>query len=463
MEFHWNRPFIPREIRTIVYILFCEGILFSKEGKMKKRFEGLRIILIIGILFGCGKNSSINLNEEPNLKEGGVIYGEDGREEVDLEGDTGLRELAVSTAVQIPKNLISFEGEVANIDSTPLHKKANICPEERFSRQSAAGRCSGFIISKDILVTAGHCVRKEQDCSGNYWVFDYKTSDPEGRISTIPSNVVYSCKKILATALDNGRGIDYAVIQLDREVGDRHPLRIRESGKVGETASLVVIGNPSGLPTKITSGGKIRENQNEIYFVASLDTFQGNSGSAVINKYSGEVEGILVRGDTDFKYDYSRNCNVHNYCTEEGCRGEDVTRIRAIPKVNDYLTGDGFEGIDERDIQLDFKKKDLSIPIEDFKVSQYSFIVEKDKQLKEVEVGVDIEHTYMGDLIIGIMHPDGTIIVLQNQEGGGRVNLKKSFLTKEFIGKRSKGTWKILIKDNAKMDQGKLKEIFFKG
>ena len=45
---------------------------------------------------------------------------------------------------------------------------------------------------------------------------------------------------------------------------------------------LVVIGHPSGLPTKIADGAWVRNNESEYYFVTNLDTFGGNSGSAVL-------------------------------------------------------------------------------------------------------------------------------------------------------------------------------------
>lgn len=62
--------------------------------------------------------------------------------------------------------------------------------------------------------------------------------------------------------------------------------------------------------------------------MANLDTYGGNSGSAVFNDRTGEVEGILVRGEVD--YTYKGNCMVSNVCTDSGCRGEDVTYISEV-------------------------------------------------------------------------------------------------------------------------------------
>jgi hypothetical protein len=61
------------------------------------------------------------------------------------------------------------------------------------------------------------------------------------------------------------------------------------------------------------------------FFVANLDTYGGNSGSPVFNSETHKVEGILVRGETDFTTIGA--CTVSMRCPNTGCRGEDCTRI----------------------------------------------------------------------------------------------------------------------------------------
>lgn len=124
--------------------------------------------------------------------------------------------------------------------------------------------------------------------------------------------------------------------RLDRKVINRLPLKIRREGKVDDQAGLVIIGNPSGLPTKVALEGTMRKNDNSIYFVANLDSFAGNSGSAVIDRKTGLVEGILVRGEIDFVLDSERNCKIVKQCAEGSCRGEDVTRITNILPLVSY-------------------------------------------------------------------------------------------------------------------------------
>ena len=94
---------------------------------------------------------------------------------------------------------------------------------------------------------------------------------------------------------------------------------------------LVVIGHPAGLPLKVADGANVRSiGLSGQHFVANLDTYGGNSGSAVLNGVTGDVEGILVRGEMDFIY--QNGCRVSNRCLNDSCRGEDVTLFeRVIP------------------------------------------------------------------------------------------------------------------------------------
>ena len=93
----------------------------------------------------------------------------------------------------------------------------------------------------------------------------------------------------------------------------------------------MVIGHPSGLPTKVAEGASVRS-VDTAFFTANLDTYGGNSGSAVFNSLSGEVEGILVRGETDYVFDNERSCHSSYHCGDDECSGEDVVKISEVLK-----------------------------------------------------------------------------------------------------------------------------------
>lgn len=262
-----------------------------------------------------------------------VIYGEDNRQDVYASTDSVYVELSRSTAAMINKNSLS-QGQQDSVKiSGRTLKDRGICASERFSNQMSAANCSGFIISDTYLVTAGHCIRTEADCQNYRWVFDYKVEAEDQTAVSVPESSVFSCKRIITRALDSVSKDDYAMIELDRPVSDRTPLTFRRSGKLSVGASVLVIGHPTGLPTKITDGANVRSRAGK-FFVANLDTYGGNSGSAVINAKTSEVEGILVRGENDYVYDSAKGCQVSNKCSDTGCRGEDVTYINNVPGLS---------------------------------------------------------------------------------------------------------------------------------
>lgn len=258
-----------------------------------------------------------------------VIYGDDDRLDLYEVVDNLHLELAKSTAAMIEGSALTRSGEDFQISGQTLAQRG-MCQTERFANQVTTAMCSGFLVAPDVLVTAGHCVRSTADCARYKWVFDYGVHEEGDTARSVPASSVYSCKSVINSVLDRSSQDDFAVLKLDREVTDRRPLQVRTEGKVADRTPLVVIGHPTGLPTKVAAGANVRGNNNSVYFTANLDTYGGNSGSAVFDATTGVVEGILVRGETDYIYDYNQMCRASNYCSNEGCRGEDVTRITNI-------------------------------------------------------------------------------------------------------------------------------------
>jgi V8-like Glu-specific endopeptidase len=77
-----------------------------------------------------------------------------------------------------------------------------------------------------------------------------------------------------------------------------HTATLRTSGTPNQGDRLTVVGYPMGLPAKIAAGAVVREIRSA-YLVANLDTYGGNSGSAVFSTDALEsgtlrVEGVLV-------------------------------------------------------------------------------------------------------------------------------------------------------------------------
>lgn len=288
-----------------------------------------------------------------------VIYGKDNRQDIYEVRNALHKKLARSTAGMINIGHFARSSKENYFDlkgTNTLERGANVCSSEAFSQQHTAPTCTGFLVGPDTLVTAGHCYKSfstpEQVCKAFAWVFDYELkSSRHNPNRDIPINNVYLCKKVVAAELTST--LDYAVIKLDRPVVGREPLKFRTSGKISSNTSLVVIGHPTGLPTKVSPGGKVTRNSESTRFSTTLDTFHGNSGSAVFDASTGLVEGILIQGKNDYipsKKDDPKSCLVVNKCDDNGnnCEGgaepgpvqwgEVVLRITSVTaKINTAL------------------------------------------------------------------------------------------------------------------------------
>jgi subtilisin family serine protease len=83
--------------------------------------------------------------------------------------------------------------------------------------------------------------------------------------------------------------------------------------------------------------------------------------------------------------------------------------------------------------------------------------------VKQIEVSMEITHTWSGDLQVILTSPQGHEIILQDRTGGNIDNIAKTFRSADepgrfniLIGKSAKGDWRLKILDMAAMDVGML-------
>ncbi|MEU5151680.1 S8 family peptidase [Streptomyces yangpuensis] len=73
-----------------------------------------------------------------------------------------------------------------------------------------------------------------------------------------------------------------------------------------------------------------------------------------------------------------------------------------------------------------------------------------------LKVPVDIKHTYIGDLRVDLIAPDGSVYNLHNRSGGSADNIVRTFTVNASSEAVPNGTWKLRVHDNANGDTGKL-------
>ncbi|MDQ7007596.1 MAG: M14 family zinc carboxypeptidase [Acidobacteriota bacterium] len=106
----------------------------------------------------------------------------------------------------------------------------------------------------------------------------------------------------------------------------------------------------------------------------------------------------------------------------------------------------------------------LPLPIQDHSLTSSSLDVTGDREIEEVNVRVDLTHTYIGDLTVTLVAPDGTRVRLHDASGGATADIHTWYDTEtpsvddlgRLAGKASGGTWTLEVEDNATGDEGTL-------
>lgn len=270
-----------------------------------------------------------------------AIYGQDNRYPVRQYPDVvwGARASESSVALLRAED-VTVSGDTVSVPKATLADQG-ICADEAFADQPVAAFCSGTLVADNVVVTAGHCVSHQVECDALALVFGYEMADAQN-LATISAADVYGCRRILARSAPEEN--DYAVLELDRRVTDRAPATMRRANAAIASGTAVIMnGYPSGLPLVVTDeaevlsdGGAARD-----AFLTNLDAFAGNSGSGVFST-NGELVGLLVSGEEDFRWDQSAGCLRLNTCDAQTCRGENVTYGFRVAEAVCQTTGAPF-------------------------------------------------------------------------------------------------------------------------
>jgi hypothetical protein len=263
-----------------------------------------------------------------------VIYGNDDRQDLSEVTDATDLKLADSTVALFKTRDIMIDPatNTARLATRSYAQEMQLCKSERFYDQKTGAFCSGTLVGPDLILTAGHCITDDYDCGETSFVFGFNIHDHDGLTpESVPSTQVYQCKAIVQRNYDD-YGADFTLARIDRAVTDHTPAQVNRKAGLVKGDLLVMIGHPSGLPTKVAANAQVRDTSPTGYFVASTDSYAGNSGSGVFNQKTGLLEGVLVRGEQDFVRSPTEACYISNVCAEDGCRGEDVTSASSFEK-----------------------------------------------------------------------------------------------------------------------------------
>ncbi len=106
---------------------------------------------------------------------------------------------------------------------------------------------------------------------------------------------------------------------------------------------------------------------------------------------------------------------------------------------------------------------DRSIPDNNSRGIKDKLICQDAFSISTINVGVDISHTYIGDLRVTLISPSGTAMVLHDREGGSANDLHAQFDSTSapqlslVAGEQVNGEWLLHVQDLAAADRGRLK------
>lgn len=227
----------------------------------------------------------------------------------------------------------------------------------------------------------------------------------------------------------------------------------------------------------------VRVTFNEAIAVASFDpsdvTLTAPNGSSV--PITGVVE-VSGSGGTQFDILFGSQSAAGTYTVTIG---PNITDLAGNPMDQDQ---DGVLGEPTEDQYtatftitsiVEFTNNTrLAIP--DRSTVESTIVITENFTIADLNVSVNISHTYVGDLIITLIGPDGTSATLFNRRGGSGDDLQGTVFDDEatvmirngrapfsgsyrpetalsvFDGKTTKGTWKLRIRDAARYDIGTL-------
>ncbi|MFE5809509.1 S8 family serine peptidase [Streptomyces sp. NPDC056491] len=73
-----------------------------------------------------------------------------------------------------------------------------------------------------------------------------------------------------------------------------------------------------------------------------------------------------------------------------------------------------------------------------------------------LKVPIDIKHTYIGDLKVDLVAPDGSVYTLHNRANGADDNIIRTFTVNASAETAPNGVWKLRVNDNSAGDTGKI-------
>ena len=291
------------------------------------------LLIFISFMLGCSfsfKGESEFSKKEVRFSSSEVIYGIDDRFEIDDWDEEG-------NAKELSRAVLSLyrkkNGDPAQSNKLPTP----LCEEEPFRDQSRDALCTGILVAPDIVLTAGHCLKVNNQCKGLVWKFDYPSPKSTPSPLLEKEKNFYRCSHVIRPKdYYQNKSLDFVFVKLTEPVLEREPISLEEGlqqVEIEDNEKIFAIGNPSGLPLKVMKGRVTVKSEGEYFFKTNIDSYRGNSGGPIFTSKESRLIGLLLSGEKDFEFDSLRSCYYSKKCLEgeeSGCSGEKAISISKI-------------------------------------------------------------------------------------------------------------------------------------
>lgn len=278
---------------------------------------------------------------------GQYVYGGDDRKDYatqpSTQQDAKVQENINATVLIVHRHAVK-PGAVTKwrLDARTM-SSLNVCACERFANQNGvfnADPCTGFLMDKNHVITASHCVGNIDHLVLRRFIVGFQ-ADANGTVATdLDESQVYMADDIVYRSNPcDPRDPDIAIVRLKGQLNIAPSQRVPKGTTLAKETPVYIVGYPIGLPAKYAAGARVRDNNPaNAHFKANTDGYDGNSGSPVFN-LANQVVGVHVRGVLSL----SKPCGCWSstWCPDNGCEGEDITRIDEVPERTQLYDAQG--------------------------------------------------------------------------------------------------------------------------
>ncbi len=100
--------------------------------------------------------------------------------------------------------------------------------------------------------------------------------------------------------------------------------------------------------------------------------------------------------------------------------------------------------------------------IRDFQRATQTVELTDDCTIASLEADVSLRHSYIGDLLVQLRAPSGTVATLHRYRGAARHDLRQTYRSSDsralgsLHGEQARGEWQLVVRDSAELDFGSL-------